>query len=295
MKIAFLFMLYDKFEKEEIWFKFFENIDKSKYNIYIHFKEKNNIKLDNYFFGDYIITENYETEWGTYSLVNLQNRLMEYSLGDINNKKIILLSGSHIPLHSFDFIYDQIINNNYSYFDFYSADSSDSKYNFVFERFNSIYNIYNYNINNWYYGSQWAIIDREICQFLLKNEKDLINIFINSKIPDEFAYINYLKENNMFENILNLKTTYVSWLPNQSNKFRTRPHVFDENELTYNNFLILKKNFFFLRKIVDTSIIDMDWIFDNNINDFYLTSQNPNIIINYKNNKINKNIKLIKI
>jgi hypothetical protein len=37
-KIAFLFLIYDEINHEEIWKLFFNSIDINKYNIYIHYK-----------------------------------------------------------------------------------------------------------------------------------------------------------------------------------------------------------------------------------------------------------------
>ena len=36
-KIAFLFLIYDILNLEELWRYFFLNVDKNKYTIYIHF------------------------------------------------------------------------------------------------------------------------------------------------------------------------------------------------------------------------------------------------------------------
>jgi len=37
-KIAFIFLIYNVINHEELWHMFFSNIDKSKYSIYIHYK-----------------------------------------------------------------------------------------------------------------------------------------------------------------------------------------------------------------------------------------------------------------
>jgi hypothetical protein len=37
-KLAFCFLIYDEINHEELWNIFFKNIDKNKYNIYIHYK-----------------------------------------------------------------------------------------------------------------------------------------------------------------------------------------------------------------------------------------------------------------
>jgi hypothetical protein len=52
MKIAFLFFIYDTINNYTLWEYFFNNIDKSKYNIYIHYK-------NNVFISDFLNNLNY--------------------------------------------------------------------------------------------------------------------------------------------------------------------------------------------------------------------------------------------
>jgi hypothetical protein len=47
-KIAFLFLIYDIINLEELWNKFFLNVDKNKYTIYIHYKRKMCKYYENY-------------------------------------------------------------------------------------------------------------------------------------------------------------------------------------------------------------------------------------------------------
>ena len=43
-KIALCFLIYEGINHEELWYKWLENVDKSKYNIYIHYKHNNQLK-----------------------------------------------------------------------------------------------------------------------------------------------------------------------------------------------------------------------------------------------------------
>jgi hypothetical protein len=281
MKIAFLFMIYDLIEKEDLWYNFFKDIDINKFSIYIHGKDNNQIKFKHDFFKNYIIKENYPTEWACYSLVHLQNRLLELALIDENNKKFILLSGTHIPLHKFDFIYDLLIKNDKSYisFEHYSNQTSD-----LLNRFTTINNYKNYNLYNWYYASQWSILNRNISKFILDNEKEFNMIFSKSKYPDEYAYINYIIENKKFKNIINKKTSYISLVKSvDCKKYRSRPHTFDNNEINERLINNIKTSYLFMRKIVNNCNINEDWIFNNN-----------NIKFTLLDKKLDKKIKLNK-
>ena len=268
MKIAFLFIIYDLIEKEDLWYNFFKDIDINKFSIYIHGKDNNQIKFKNDFFKNYIIKENYPTEWACYSLVHVQNRLLELAIIDENNKKFILLSGTHIPLHKFDFIYDFLIKNDNSYFSFehYRNQTSD-----LLNRFQTINNFKNYNLYNWNYASQWSILNRNISKFILDNEKEFSMIFSNSKYPDEYAYINYIIENKKFNNIINKKTTYSSMARSiDCKKYRPTPHTFDNNEIDERLINNIKSSYLFMRKIANTCNINENWIFNNNIIKFKL-------------------------
>ena len=61
-KIALCFLIYDKINHEEIWYKWLENVDKSKYNIYIHYKEDKKLK----YFNDHKLSYCIETCWGVF-------------------------------------------------------------------------------------------------------------------------------------------------------------------------------------------------------------------------------------
>jgi hypothetical protein len=262
MKIAFLFMIYDLIEKEDLWYNFFKDIDINKFSIYIHGKDNNQIKFKHDFFKNYIIKENYPTEWACYSLVHLQNRLLELALIDENNKKFILLSGTHIPLHKFDFIYDFLIKDDNSYISFqhYSNQSSD-----LLNRFTTINNYKKYNLYNWNYASQWSILNRNITKFILDNETEFNMIFSKSKYPDEYAYINYIIENKKFKNIINKRTSYSSLVQSiDCKKYRSIPHTFDNNEINERLINNIKSSYLFMRKIANTCNINEDWILNNN-------------------------------
>ena len=110
-KIAFLFLIYDSINQEDIWYHYLKNIDKNKYNIYIHCKY-NNIKLK--YFEEYKLKNCITTKWGDKSLVVAQNILLEEALKDPSNQHFIFLSNSCIPIKSFNYVYnilDQLVKN----------------------------------------------------------------------------------------------------------------------------------------------------------------------------------------
>ena len=109
-----MFLIYDSINHEKIWYDFFSNINKDKYNIYIHYKENNPLE----YFEEYKINEEdiVETEWCGNSLVEAQIKLYEYAMRDKQNYKMIMVSNSCIPLKNFNYIYDFLTKDNYSYY-----------------------------------------------------------------------------------------------------------------------------------------------------------------------------------
>ena len=103
-KIAFIFLIYNVINHEDIWYNFFKNIDKNKYSIYIHYKIDEKLK----YFEEYKIKDIVKTKYADISIVKAQNNLLKIALQDLNNTNFIFLSGSCIPLKPFNYIYETI-------------------------------------------------------------------------------------------------------------------------------------------------------------------------------------------
>ena len=100
MKVLGLcFLIYDKINHEELWHNWLRNVDKKKYNIYIHFKSSKKLK----YFEKYKSDDCIETKYADISLVKAQNLLLKASVNDKCTHHIIL-SNSCIPVKSFDYI-----------------------------------------------------------------------------------------------------------------------------------------------------------------------------------------------
>ena len=200
-KIAFCFLIYDKINNEELWNHFFKNVDKTKYSIYIHYKEDKQLK----YFNSYKIKDIVETKWCGDSLVKAQNKLLEHAIKDSNNEHFIFVSNSCIPLKSFDHIYNTL-DTNYSYF---------NKSKSFIKEFNSSIKAYK--------ASQWCILNRKHSLKILENYKILNTIFerfkkINTRVcPDEYSYITLLyylkleKELILTQNLSSGATTFTGW------------------------------------------------------------------------------------
>jgi GR25 family glycosyltransferase involved in LPS biosynthesis len=187
-KIALCFLIYDKINHEDIWFKWLNNINKNKYNIYIHFKENKKLK----YFEQYKLKNTIDTCWGCLSIVNAQLLILKEALKDKNNKHFIWLSQSCIPFKSFNYVYNYLdINKSY-----YNG-SPDSQ---VFPRANkALKYIKKENIKKY---SMPSIICKKHAQVFVNNEKNINIWFKDINNVDEIVFLTILYHNKLQNEII---------------------------------------------------------------------------------------------
>ena len=115
--IGFCFLTYDDIERTDTWNKFFKNIDKSKYELFVNPKNANLIYKNDLFKHKIINNPFINTERGTFSLLIAQDRLLREAF---NHKKIhhfIILSHNTIPLKSFEKL-QHFLSNKQSVFSY---------------------------------------------------------------------------------------------------------------------------------------------------------------------------------
>lgn len=245
-KIALCFLIYDTLNHEDLWHKWLKNVDKNKYTIYIHYKENKPLKH----FEKYKLKDTIETCWGCLSIVQAQNLILKEALNDHKNEHIIWLSQSCIPIKTFDYVYDFLINDK-SYFNV----SPDKQ---VFPRGNNLLKyIKKDKIKK---SAMPSIICKKHATIFINNEDKINNWFKNIPIPDELCYITLLHHFNEENNLIltpNLSADaiiYTGW-PDMKNyrKFdlsklsNNQPNNYDEicpDELDY----LIKSKSLFARK-----------------------------------------------
>ena len=244
-KIAFLFLIYDKINYENLWYQFFKNIDRQFYNIYIHYKINNKLQYfeENKLSSDKIIN----TAWGSFSLVQAQNILLKEALKDESNYKMIFISGTTIPIKNFKEIYDINIKDNNSHFTLFKNQLKVSRCKNLYE------NIGRENVLKSY---QWCILNRDHSKFLSDNEQKYqvwntydSNLEFEECVPDEHYYISYLllnKKNNLEKHYFDDFGTYVDWFNGDPFEFTN----ISRKEL----FTLVNSDYMFCRKILENSI-----------------------------------------
>ena len=205
-KIAFCFLIYDIINHEELWHNFFKNVDRSKYNIYIHYKTDKQLK----YFEKYKLRKCINTKYEDYTIPMAYNLLFREAFDkDTANYKFIIVSGSCIPLKSFSHVYDKLTENNYGYFNNCPQDQCFPMCNpllkFVERKYVS-------KIHNWF------ILNRNLVKELCFERDCLLPILYKDVYaPAEFYYYTFIKvlqlENEVIatNNLSNDATTFVNW------------------------------------------------------------------------------------
>jgi len=159
-KLGFCFLIYDKINLEELWNIFFKNVYKKKYNIYIHYK----IDVPLKYFEEYKLKECIETQYAHVSLIHAHNILFKKAYDD-DCYKMINLSQACIPFKSFDYIYNLLCEDDYGHFNIVPNFKCTTNYH----NCNQLLNYYDINIIK--KSSEWFIINRKICNFILNENK----------------------------------------------------------------------------------------------------------------------------
>lgn len=198
-KLAFCFLIYDVINQEELWHDFLCNVDKSKYNIYIHYKTQKELK----YFEQYKLNNCIETKWGDISLVHAQNLLLKRALED-HNTHYIFVSQACIPVKSFDFIYN-FLDLSYSYFNMTPASE-------CFPRCTNLLKLKYFPKNHIQKASQWCILKQSHAELMINydNDHSIKKIFGSIGIPDEIAYITLIYHHNLQNELITTPNTAIS-------------------------------------------------------------------------------------
>jgi hypothetical protein len=234
-KIALCFLIYDKINHEKLWYEWLKNVDKNKYNIYIHYKENKPLK----YFEKYKIKENIPTKYADISLIHAHNLLFKNALHD-NNYKIISLSQSCIPVKPFDYVYNFLTNDNLAHF-------NKEPHSQNFPRCNKLLNYYDKKTIQ--KSSNWFILNRPLAESVTNTSKQKIDImYTDIYAPEEHYFITHMYENNFLNQIkftdnLSYATTFAAWTDytdykrfDKSNLSKEGPNEYDEicnEELEY--------------------------------------------------------------
>jgi len=243
-KIAFCFLIYDGINQEELWHHFFKNVDKNKYSIYIHYKYNKPLT----YFEHCKINNGIPTKYENETIPLAYNVVLRNAYMDADNYKFIMVSGSCVPFKSFDFMYNQLMNDNYGYFTVCPPIQ-------CFPNCNSLLNVMERKFIA--KSHNWFILNRKLLENLCFDKDDILKQHFNTiYAPAEYFYYTFVKLLNLENEIItssdlipNDNITFTNWgIPSykypSTSGFKTYS-FFDEEELDY----LLNSKCFFGRKV----------------------------------------------
>ncbi len=204
-KIAFCFLIYDYINHEELWYKFFQQADKNKYTIYIHYKDDKELK----YLNEYKLSSCINTSYAHVSLLHAHNLLFKTAYKDTDNYKFINLSQACVPLKSFDYIYDFLTKDNYGHFNIAEREK-------CFPRCERLTNFIPKEFINKSYN--WFILNRNLVSRVTSMSHESINLLYEDMYaPEEIYFITYIFSHNLqdeiitTQNLSNDATTFTNW------------------------------------------------------------------------------------
>lgn len=208
-KIAFCFLIYDEINHEDIWNIFFNNIDKNKYNIYIHYKYNKPLK----YFEQYKLKNCIDTNYDDITIPQAYNLLFKEAFEkDEENYKFCIISNSCIPLKSFNHIYNKLVADDKAYFNI--CDSSQ-----CYPNCNPLLNFYDKKYIS--KSHNWFILNRTIVQKIcIECNDELTKCYKDIYAPAEYFFYTKVKmldlENHLIttNNVSCEATTFTNWAGN---------------------------------------------------------------------------------
>lgn len=267
-KIAFLFLTYNNLKREDIWNRFFDindnNISKyaNKFTIYNHSKEPE--KVTNKLIKHKHIPEHINTCWGCPNLVEANILMLKNALKDKKNKKFILVSGSCIPIVSFNTFYNEVMKDDKSIINI--------RHNINPERYDKITNpSFKKDEFTKHSGSGLILNIKHAKLLVLHDVDDLKKNWKNVFASDEHYFGNILRvldtNFNINHKVTDPKPTFDIWKKNELNK----TNLNDTDIITDSYINISKitnkaideirdKKFLLIRKVNEKTEIDINYI-----------------------------------
>lgn len=178
-RLAFLFLIYDEIEHEEIWHHWFAAADPAKYVIHVHYKNQKPLQ----YFEDRKLDHCIPTKYADISLVLAHNLLFRCALEDPTVFKMINVSQSCIPLKPFDHVYEALTRDTLS-------DFNESLQATCFPRCDSLLTAL--QPEQVFKSSEWFILNRSHAE-LCMTQTEFVPLFNEVYAPEEHFYITCIR------------------------------------------------------------------------------------------------------
>ena len=254
-KIGFCFLSYHDIEQVAAWSDFFEAVDPQRYSVFVHRADGKRST----WCTTAVVIPYQETKWGTFSLVKVQQALLDAAYEDESITKFIFLSGDSIPLFSFNRIYEQITVDANGW-----LSVSVPPPNSVWARRELTVHSEKWPRElhwRWAVASQWCVFNRAHVQMLHENWGMLSSVFGKSTIPDEHLYGVFFFGVGVMDTFHPKSCMYVDFQKATTgcklshHTYPTTFHSIKESEVK----LMYESGSLFARKICRSVIVQYDW------------------------------------
>jgi hypothetical protein len=249
MKIAFCFLCYNDIEQKSRWENFFDGVSLESYSIFLH--RKDTIKTS--WAPNCTIIPTRVTSWASFSLVEVQQDLLNEAYKDPLITKFILLSGDSIPITSFKELYTRLMSDTKGFLEYEDCKNASHK-----SRESSV-NPSGWPSDmpwKWRVASQWAGFNRFHVQQLQENWDILEQTFNTSVVPDEHIYVVFFNGIHALDTFHKSNLIYINWSsPSKKCKISHNeyPKTYHTHELSQID-TIREKGYYFMRKICTTVV-----------------------------------------
>jgi len=264
--LAFCFLTYRDVEHREIWEPFFAGAGQAM--VVIHRKEGTGSWLHEVGVPGLTTTviPTQPTEWGTWSLVEVQQSLFRAAVANPAVTKCILLSADTVPLYSFAELYSRLMADDKGYIGHIPNKRSNRKHPNQAAWSGAPF--------RWSLTPQWVILNRSHVAALEAKFSMLRAVFGAMYIPDEHVYIIFFDSFGLLGSFHLTAPIHVQWDQTHrtihtmmcapllhaqrrptpriacAERHRDRPHTFHAVELTAAKLdAIYASGAFFLRKV----------------------------------------------
>lgn len=244
--LAFLFLSYGDIQNIHVWKEYLK--DAQGYKLYLHRADgisKSDIECS--------IVKTVPTEWGKFSIVEAQQVLINAALDD-GADHLVFVSGDSIPVRPFQELKKSL--SDVSWFKWYQPEPRNIKNDPVQNHYERTFTVNNAAIKedwnwSWTHASQWSILCKSDAEHLRTHYDVLSNIFKQSAVPDEHAYITLLRAMDI--KVRNKTHMYVQWTRTLGlcKHAHVSPCTFHEVDF-FRGLMEARKEHFFMRKICYT-------------------------------------------
>lgn len=106
-KVAFLFLVPDRVEQEDVWSSFFEHADIALFNVYVHQSAPNSSKGSFHDLPNRMVVPFTHSDWC--ALFGVQVAALVEALRDPENHQFVFVSHNAVPFKSFEYVYQSLV------------------------------------------------------------------------------------------------------------------------------------------------------------------------------------------